>query len=352
MHERFRRCLQAGLVLLFCSALQGCSRGRSLPRAQVIFDQVPPPGRSGTGTVDVLRGHVRGGSAGQRIVAYALGADTWWVQPTALRHFTAVDGASNWSTVTHLGDRYAVLLVDEAYKPPDQLKTLPAEGGLIEALATVTPSGTRPPPRQIRFSTYDWTVRQAGSDRNGSPHAYSPENVQVDSHGALHLHISKEASGVACAEVALPRSLGFGTYAFTIKETSRLDPAAILDLFTWDEAGTDQERREVDALVSRWGSEAARTNAQFIVQPFFRPANTYRYLAPAGPVTLTLRWEPSKIAFETRAGARVIAQHTFTADVPTPATETVHMNLCTFDYGQLLQQTSSEVVLRRFSFEP
>ncbi len=220
------------------------------------------------------------------------------------------------------------------------------------ALATVTPSGMQPPTRQIHFSTYSWTVRQVGSDRNGSPHAYSPENVQIDSEGALHLHISKEDSGIACAEVALPRSLGFGTYAFTVEDTSRLEPAAILDLFTWDEAGTDQERREVDALVSRWGSESARTNAQYIVQPFFRPANTYRYLAPAGPVSFTLHWEPSKIAFETRAGARVIAQHTFTADVPIPATETVHMNLCTFDYGQLLQQKPSEVVIRRFSFEP
>ena len=95
MHDRFRQRLQAGLALLLCSGLPGCNRSRPVTRAQVIFDQVPAPGRGGTGTVDTLRGHVRGGSVGQRIVVYALNDDTWWVQPTALRHFTTVNGAGD-----------------------------------------------------------------------------------------------------------------------------------------------------------------------------------------------------------------------------------------------------------------
>ncbi len=356
MHGRIGQRLQVSLALLLSSGFSGCNRSQPVARVQVIFDQVPSPGRSGAGTVDTLRGRVLGASMGQRIVVYAFGENTWWVQPTALRHFTSIDGTGSWSTVTHLGDRYAVLLVDEAFEPPDQLKSLPTQGGPIVALATVVPSGTRPPSLRVHFSNYDWTVRQVGSDRNGSPHAYSPKNVRVDSRGTLHLAISKDASGVACAEVSLPRSLGFGNYAFTLEDASRLDPAAILDFYTWDEGGTDQERREVDALVSRWGDDTARTNAQYIVQPFFRPANTYRYLVPAGPITLTLHWEPSKITYETRRGDRpetsVVARHTFTSDVPTPAAETLHMNLCTFDYGRLLQREPSEIVMRRFRFEP
>ena len=113
----------------------------------------------------------------------------------------------------------------------------------------------------------------------------------------------------------------------------------------------------MDVVVSQWGNPKG-TNAQYIVQPFFRPANTFRYVAPAGPLTYAFRWEPARISFSTvrgtssRSQAVPIAQHTFAADVPVPKTESVHLNLCTFDYTPVPQQRPAEVVVQHFQFLP
>ena len=308
--------------------------------------------------MDVLRGRVMGTSVGQRIVVYALGNNTWWVQPLTIRPFVQIAPDGSWSTVTHLGTKYAALLVNPGFVPASQLPKLPVEGGPIAALATATPSSVRPSERHLQFSNYEWSVRQIGSDRNGSPHAYSVANASVDARGFLHLAMSKGTNGLECSEVALSRSLGYGTYAFAVEDVSQLDPAAVFSIFTWDEAGTDQDRREVDSVVSHWGGDAKQTNAQYIVQPFFRPANTYRYSVPQGLATFIFRWEPERIDFRTQRGDNLqpsnnpLAEHTFTADVPSPRTETVHFNLCTFDYARVPQRGPAEVILRRFQFQP
>jgi hypothetical protein len=128
-------------------------------------------------------------------------------------------------------------------------------------------------------------------------------------------------------------------------------------MFTWDALGTDQDRREVDFVVSQWGNPKG-SNAQYIVQPFFRPANTFRYVAPAGLLTYSFRWDPGKITFTTSQGAGnrstndPIAEHTFTADVPAPRSESVHINLCTYDYTPVPQQQPAEIVVQRFQFLP
>ena len=227
------------------------------------------------------------------------------------------------------------------------------------AVARTAPDPTAPSvlARRLRFSTYDWTVRQIGSDRNGAPHDYDPANVHVDTNGSLHLAIAKGADGWRCSEIALSRSLGYGSYAFTVEDLSTLEPAAVLSMFTWDDAGTDQERREVDIEISRWG-EPENRNAQYIVQPFYRPANNYRYTAPPGELTYVFHWEPKQITFRTLRGngshgtAVPLAEHSFSTDVPAPRTESVHLNFCTFEYARVPQQHASEAVIAHFQYLP
>ena len=340
-----------------CALIVGCRTRQSADRPAIAFDQVPPVGPGGGGATGILRGHVVGAHGGQRIVLYALGAGTWWIQPVTLHPYTEIAPDGTWRSSTHLGTQYAALLVNPGFVPSNQLEALPSENQDISALAAVAPNNAPLPVKRLRFSNYDWNVRQIGSDRNGSPHSYESANASVDAQGFLHLLISRGPDGWNCSEVALARSLGYGTYAFSIADVSRLDPAAVLTMFTWDAAGTDQDRREVDFVVSHWGNPKG-SNAQYIVQPFFRPANTFRYVAPAGLLTYSFRWDPGKIRFTTVEGAgdrsrkAPISEHTFTADVPAPKSESVHVNLCTFDYTPVPQQRPSEIIVERFQFLP
>ena len=347
----------ACMIAVCCAFVDGCRTRQPADQVVIVFDQVPPIGPEGQGVTGVLQGHVVGAHTGQRIVLYAFGSGNWWVQPVTVHPFVTIASDGTWKSSTHLGTRYAALLVNPGFVPSNQLETLPSQSEQVPALAAVAPTRPAGPTKRLRFSNYDWDVRQVGSDRNGSPHTYAPENASVDAQGFLHLRISRSPDGWSCSEVALPRSLGYGTYAFTVADVSKLDPATVLSIFTWDAKGTDQDRREVDLVISQWGNPKG-SNAQYIVQPFFRPANTFRYTAPPGSVIYLFRWDPAKATFTTTRGASSrssggpIAGHTFAADVPAPKTESVHMNLCTFDYTPAAQQQPAEVVVQRFQFLP
>ena len=83
-------------------------------------------------------------------------------------------------------------------------------------------------------------------------------------------------AGRCISVVSLPRSLGYGKYNVLLEGVEKLEPATVFDMFTWDDAGTDQDRREWDTLLARWGDPNAK-NGEYEVQPFYRPTNTYRY---------------------------------------------------------------------------
>ena len=51
----------------------------------------------------------------------------------------------------------------------------------------------------------------------------------LDATGALHLRITKKGDRWSCAELELTRSLGYGTYIVTVRDTSKLEPAAVLE---------------------------------------------------------------------------------------------------------------------------
>jgi hypothetical protein len=53
-----------------------------------------------------------------RIVVYAKTGATWWVQPLVAAPFTPLDNRGQFSTWTHTGTSYAVLLVRRGFLPP------------------------------------------------------------------------------------------------------------------------------------------------------------------------------------------------------------------------------------------
>jgi hypothetical protein len=277
----------------------------------------------------------------------------WWVQPEAQQPFTEIRADSSWTNSTHLGTDYAALLVEGDYSPPLSTETLPEPGGAIAA-RTVVPGdpSARAPHHTLEFGGYEWIARAAPSDRGGT-NDYDPANVWTDDVGRLHLRIAGEAPRWTCAEVRLTRRLGYGTYRFVVGDVSHLEPAVVLSFFTWDGPAADQNHREFNLDISRWG-EAGSKNAQYVVQPYYVAANVWPFAAPPGVLTHTLLWEPGRLTARTVRGAdgSVVAQHVFTSGVPSAGNEMLRMNLYVFRRSLMPLQRGTEVVIEKFEYLP
>ena len=340
-------------LLIACA----CGGGRQTDRVapSIAFTAVPPAAAGGSDRTIRIAGRVTGAAPGQRIVLYAR-SDHWWVQPLTVQPFTTVQPDGTWENTTHLGTEYAALLVESAFRPSDTAVALPKPGGSVIAVATVKGTGTdAQAPKVLTFSGYEWHVRQIPSDRGGQ-NDYDPANAWTDADGLLHLRLANRDGHWSSAEVILTRSLGYGTYAFTVRDTSTLDPSAAFGMITWDEEALDQNHRELDIEISQWGDPGV-PNAQYVVQPYYVPANVARFRAPAGTLTHAFRWEPGRVSFRTARGKNAmagsaVASHQFTSGVPSPGTERVRMNLYYFRYGPRPPQKDVEVVVERFQYLP
>jgi hypothetical protein len=309
--------------------------------------------------MDNIAGRVVGSRAGQQIVIYAR-SGPWWVQPWPEKPFIPIRADSTWSTPTHLGFEYAALLVEAGYRPPPTLDVAPTQGGSVVAVSIVKGTGSveLAPTKPLQFSGYDWKVRTIASDRGGLNNLYEPDNAWTDANGALHLRIKRSGDKWSCVQMDLPRSLGYGTYIMTVRDVSRMEPAAVLSMNTFDDWGGDQHYREMDVEMSRWGDAANKNNAQFGVQPFYVPDNVAAFVAPAGPLSSSMHWESGRVSFKTvrglsmTAGAPVVSEHVFTKGVPTPGQETLQLLFYVIASDKYPMQKDSEVVVEKFEYLP
>ena len=345
-------CLNA-LLLSVCNAPP-----RPTVQPTIEFTQVPTASQGGPNTHGMIAGRVAGAQPGQRIVLYSR-SNAWWIQPAIEQPFVKIRADQTWESPTHLGTEYAAVLVDEDYKPQNITSDLPMLGGEIKAVATVRGRPDSAPQEHVAklpFSGYEWLVRAVPSNRNGTTHNYDPANAHVDAKGALRLRIGGTQGKWTCSEVTLTKSLGFGTYLFTVTDVSHLEPATMFSVFTWDELPMDPNRREMDVEISRWGDPAGE-NGRYVIQPNYVPSNISGFRAPAGQLTFVLRWEPERALFQTFRGpgpakSRIVAEHLFTAGVPSPGHESVRMNFCPVDNHPAPQQNPSEIVVENFQYLP
>ena len=346
---------RTAVILAVTGALVGSCRSRHASiQPSIEFTRVPQADEGGREKHDIIEGRVTGARAGQQIVLYAR-SGTWWVQPLASQPLTKIQSNSKWSNATHLGTEYAALLVEPGYRPPATTNVLPAAGGAVSAVA-ITKGASSPPSASLRFSGYEWRVRDAPSSRGGE-NIYDPSNAWTDTSGALHLRITKASGKWTCAEVSLTRSLGYGTYSFVVRDTPRLEPAAVFGMFTWDYSGTDQNYREVDIEISRFGDPASK-NAQYVVQPYYVPANVTRFIEPSGVLTHSFHWEPGRISFRTvrgsqaSGGARPVSEHVYTSGIPSHGIESIRMNLYIFGNARIPLENGAEVIIEKFEYLP
>ena len=308
---------------------------------------------------DIIDGRVTGARPGQRLVLYAKTDGRWGLCQQTFQPFTKIESNGRWKASVHLGLQYAALLVDPTYDPHEQTESLPIVGNGVVALAVVNgegPTPELPSPKILNFSGYEWTTSTGPIFHAGSRNFFDPANVWTDERGALHLRISGSPGKWSAAEVKLTRSLGYGTYRFQLRDVSHLEPSALLTLITWDGVGSESTRRELDVELGRWGS-LENTNVNYVVQPYYVPANIVAFRAPPGAYTHSFRWEPGQVMFSTVAGSgntvgRVINQHVFISGVPSPEGKSVRIGLYVFHQGKIPLKNENEVIIDKFEYLP
>jgi len=348
---------ESGVPLILFLLLSGCHSRQQTAGSSINLTRVPQAVQGDFDKLDIIQGNVTGARPDQQIVLYVK-TGKWSVQPLSNLPFTKIHPDSTWINSTHMGSEYAALLVDAGYRPPTEMDSLPAVGNGIVAIAMSKdfPSATVASPT-IRFSGYEWRVRNAPSNRGDHMNQYSSANAWTDAQGALHLRIAKEADKWTCAEVTLTRSFGYGQYFFVVRDTSRLAPGIAFSMFTWDYAQGDPNNREMAIEVFHPNSVGPQ-NAQYVLQPFYVAANVAKFAAPAGAVTHSFRWEPGKLSFRTINGllhdgkVDALAEHFFTSGVPSPGVESVRMALYFFGQNENPNQEGAEVVIEKFEYVP
>ena len=347
------------ITFLGAVALSACQSDKSQRTPSITFTKIPPAAQGGRERVDTISGRVSGARPGQQIVIYAHSGQ-WWVQPWPDHPFIPIKADSTWSTETHLGFEYAALLVEPNYHPLPTMDVAPSQGGPV-ALVTITKGVGTPqlaPTGSLKFSGYDWGVRMVESDKGGMNNLYDPKNAWTDASGALHMQIKKKSERWSCAEIFLNRSLGYGTYSVTVRDTSHLEPAATFSMFTFDEGASEQQFREMDVEVGGWGGVANKKNARYTIQPLYIPENLFAFAAPSGTLTYVLRWEPGHATFRTfrgrysKARAQLVSEHDFTFAIPGPGKAKLRLIFFVVASDKNPIQKPSEVVVEKFEYLP
>ena len=347
------------LTTVLLVVLTGCHKlAKSSSDARISFTQVPQWSLGDLNQTDVIEGKVNGSQPGQQIVLYSKTGDRWWLQPRLNSPTTPILPDGVWRNEVQLGTDYAALLVDPTYHPIAVLAALPKPGRGIDTVAA-SRGQEQSSSFFVNFSGLQWRVRKAPSDRGGAVNPYDPRNVYVDQAGALHLQIVNRNHQWSCSEVNLTRSLGYGTYSFTVEDTSHLEPAMMFGMFTWDFSTDRENHREFDINISRWG-DSANQNAEFVVQPASEAINMSRFEAPAGRLKHTIIWEAGRVTMMTSrlltSGRSVlVSKHVFTSQVPTAGSESVRMTF--FVYSDPNRKLSTihnraDVVVDHFEFLP
>jgi hypothetical protein len=335
-----------GLLSIGCAA-----REKSGPPS-IEITSTPAFRESSSDKLFDIEGRASGVRRGERVVLYAR-AGLWWVQPTASKPITSLSTDARWRNKTHPGSAYAALLVGPNYQPPARAETLPEVGHTVLAVAKAEGDPTVGVSQHaIRFHGYNWGARSTPSNPGGGVNEYDPGNAWTDDRGFLRMRISGTPGHLKSSEVYLNRSLGYGTYRFVVRDVSHLDPSVAFVMTAVDDTGP---WREMNIELSQWGQPGSR-NGQFVIQPYYIPSNTFRFLAPTGRVTFILRWSPDRAEFEALPGgslnSEAASRHVFTSAVPPAGDARVHLSLYVFDNNRSGSVTGAEIVVENFEFLP
>lgn len=134
--ERVSRIVIAFTVALFFGTTLLLPPARAQASATHIrITVIPHAGGGGPEKTETISGTAAGVDFRRhQVVVYAFAGGNWWVQPTSDSPLTDISENGRWTADTHLGTRYAALLVKPAYKPSAVITKLPEVGGDVLAV--------------------------------------------------------------------------------------------------------------------------------------------------------------------------------------------------------------------------
>jgi hypothetical protein len=212
----------------------------------------------------------------------------------------------------------------------------------------------QPESKRIKFSGYEWIVKDSGGTRVDPGHNYFSEDAVQVAAGRLRLRVFEKEGSFYCAELVSVKNLGYGTYRFQVKSNvDRLASNLTLGFFSWqDDPGEEKTHKEIDVEIGKWG-KPDYDNAQFVVQPYSRPENIVRFSLPRDATSSThaFTWTHNKVHFTSKVGGIVVQDHVFTHGIPEADKQHFRINLWIAD-GHKPSEDALEVSISNFKFEP
>ncbi|KUM02822.1 glycoside hydrolase family 16 protein [Chromobacterium subtsugae] len=219
--------------------------------------------------------------------------------------------------------------------------------------------------KTLRFSGYDWEVRNQGSSGPG-PNVWDDDNAWLDAQGRLHLKIAKRGGQWTAAELYLPQRLGFGRYQFKlIGRPDQFDPNIVLGLFNYPtpDVGPDGSN-EIDIEFSRWGS-SSNPMGNYTVYPaqagLQSTSYSFDFALNGGYSTHRFDWNAGQVYYQSLHGFQDGDQYPIASwrFAPTDAARRVpqqplpvHINLWLFQGKPPADGKEMEVVIQEFKFVP
>ncbi|MCX6028765.1 MAG: dockerin type I domain-containing protein [Chloroflexi bacterium] len=356
-----------GVITVLDIQAAAAQLGAACPcRPAIEFTHVPA-----YGSTEDLQGRVLCADPTMHAIAAFIYVDGWYNKPYWNPRLTPIqpDGAWTCDVTTGGGDpsatQLAAFLVPAGYNPPvmNDEGSLPAElWANVEAHRIVSRGVS---PRILQFAGYSWLVKASETPVGPGDNYFSdrPEDVTVDAEGRLRMHIIQRDGHWYSTEVVTEAPLGFGDYVFRVAALTRLlDPNAVLGLFTWDDDASQNNFRELDVELARWGDPLNQI-AQYVVQPYTHEGNIYRFDFDllADRSTHCFAWRSGSVAFQSVWGDAAcpgpaqgqIAAWTYTgADVPPAGEGHTRINLWLMSGHPPTDGQPIEVVIEGFAFTP
>jgi len=370
------RMLSIGLILIL---LSGCypltttvEQASTISEARnpsVQLRSVPAYGEWG----QPLTGQVTGIDPALDRIACLIYVNGWWNKPSWDERTVPISPDGSWSCAITTGgiDEQATQIVAVVVAASFEMPRLAGEKELPSELrqqdlvsVSVEREASVAARRTLQFSGRTWIVKSSHGLVGPGPNYFSDhlDDVWVDAQGRLHLRIAQHEDHWSSAEVISEAPLGYGHYTFRLgSPVNALDPNAVLGLFTWDDAAAANNYREIDIEFSRWGQQATE-NAQYVVQPYERSGNMYRFnTSSAAQSTHCFNWQPDSVTFQSCTGvgscpcvaSEAIATWIYDGtNIPPAGSGNARINLWLFGGQPPVTGQPVEVIVDSFEFIP
>ncbi len=212
--------------------------------------------------------------------------------------------------------------------------------------------------KTVRFSGYEWRVKDHHTLKGPGPNYWSDENVWVDSDGKLHLKLTYKDGKWYCAEVETTQKFLYGTFEFRIEgRIDSLDKNVVFACFTYPGYALDHHH-EMDIEFTKWGEQNAN-NLHYTVWPANNSARCSfetNFRLKNDRSTHRFTWAPNSVLFQSLHGFSQKDVGEFYRKICTQNISNIAMpvliNLWLYAGNKPSHEASTEIVIAKFTYTP